>query len=268
MPVDRYLSNSRIMSRVTLSAVLIALLSAAGNAFAAGPSEMLATMSEAKARAEGRARLLRSCGTGGSTIPAAILTQYEDARASFNARVDALVIEMKSKKLKDFDISAEIPRFNVPLNRIDKFAVDSDALLAKQNCAVLRKASWAKIAALLVTPEMFKVVLDFFQSSTSSDTERDDYIKKFEAQRIQDWANVRLILAYDWKTSTFYTAEAITPQILTKGSTSVYVNEWGLTKAVGKEPALAKELPTGLSGSYKLYTGDLAIINRSVGGIN
>lgn len=265
MPIDRYLSNKRGAPLATLSAIFFALLSVVGNVFAAGPSEMLATMSEAKARAEGRARLLRSCGTGSSSLPAAILTQYEDARASFNARIDALVIEMKSRKLKDFDISAEIPRFNVPLNRIDKFVVDSDALLAKKNCAVLRKSSWGKIAALLITPEMFKVVLDFFQSSTSSDTERDEYIKKFEAQHIQDWVNVRLIVAYDWKTSTYYTAEAITPQILTKGSTSVYVNEWGLTKVVGKKAVLAKELPTGLSDSYQLYTGDLARISGAAG---
>lgn len=240
-------------------ALAVSLVVACGTVFGANPSDLLAALSEAKARSEGRARLLQSCVSTGAAIPATLQTKYEDARATFNARIEALTLEVRSKKLKEFDASAELPRLNEALNRVDQFIVLADEFLAKRKCGVLKKASWAKVGAIILTPEMLKVLIEFIQNVGSSDAERDEYIKRCEAQRILEWGKVRVILVYDWSNSKFYAAENITPQVLTRGSTSVYVNEWALPSSGGfvKEPVVVKDLPVGLSDSYKLYTGDL-----------
>lgn len=244
--------------RVLQPILAIAFLLNCAGAFAADTSELLATLSEAKARAEGRARLIQSCGFIGSKVPAAVLAKYEDARASFNSRIDALALDIKSKKLKDFSANEELPRLNEALNRVDQFVRTSDEFLARRNCSVLKKANWGKVVALVLTPEMLKVVLDFFHEIGASDADRDEYLKRCEAQRILEWSKVRVIVVFDWKNSSFYTAEGITPEILSRGSTSIYVNEWALPSRIGKSMAYGKELPLGLSDSYKLYTGDMS----------
>ena len=146
-------------------ACAMGLLLACSSVVAANPSDLIAALSEAKARAEGRARLLQSCSPKGSTVPASLLAKYEDARATFNSRIDALTVDIRSKRLKDFDAGAELPRLNEALNRVDQFIVVADELLSKRKCAVLKKASWATIVPLLLNPEVLKVVIDFFQKA-------------------------------------------------------------------------------------------------------
>ena len=229
-----------------------------GVANAANPSDLVATLSESKARAEGRARLLQSCASTKATLPADVLVKYDDARASFNSRIEALTFEIKSKKLKDFDANAELPRLNEALNRIDRFVAAADEILEKRRCSVFKKASWAKVGALLITPEAISIFIEFIQGLGSNDAVRDEFIKRCDAQRILEWTKVRLILVFDWNTLDYFAAETITPKILARGSTSVYVNEWALPTKIDAALAMKKDLPVGLSTSYKLYTGDLS----------
>lgn len=239
----------------------------ATSAFAASKlPEVIAILSEAKAKAEGRASRAQACLVKKEPkVLSALISQYDDARNPFNGRIDGWVTELRVHRGKALDDSLEIERLNQALNRIDAFAESVDRALRLHGCGVYKKVIWGKVAALLLTPEMIKVLLEFIRDTSASDKEREHAIRAIEVQKILEWQNVRAVIAFDWKTSEFFVANDITQAVLTRGSTSVYVNEWALQEGLKQTPALTKSLPTGLSSSYKLYTGQLDDLQRYTG---
>ena len=227
--------------------------------------DIIALLSEAKAKAEGRASRVQAClATKDPKLLSVLIAQYDDARNPFNGRIDGWIVGIRTQHGKALEESLEVERLNLALNRIDSFAEAADRALIKYRCNVYKKANWSKVVAIVFTPEMIKVLLDFFRSSSETDKEREEAIRAIEIQKILEWQNVRSIIVFDWESAKFFVADDITADVLAKGSTSVYVNKW----ALGYKPqriVLNKSLPDGLSTSYQLYTGTLEDLKRYTG---
>ena len=253
----RYSSNPSLALALVISTLLLP------NAVQAtdDKGEIIVTLSEAKARAEGRARLLRTCSlkAKAGTISSDLLGNYIDARAAFNARIDGLAQELRDTKLKDLDVTTTLSQLNAALNKVDRFVLIADGILEKKSCLVLKKVNWATVAALVLSPEMLKLVIDYLRSSVSNDIEKETFIKKIESQKLAEWENVRLIIAYDSATSMQYSGKAITAELLSKEATIILANRWGMATKEDSMTATAARLPADISKSYGVANKSMVI---------
>ena len=240
----------------TMLRALVVVLLANGACLAATPADLIAALSEGRARAEGRAKLVQSCSSSGTGVPAPLLTGYEEARGTFNARIDGIVAHIKTNTVTTLDPQAELIRLNDGLNKVDRFAQSADQYLVRRKCSFYKKMGWGIAAQLAIQPELWRLIWDAYQHFSGSSTERAELFKQLEAQRIPEWTKVRATVVYDSTKSEFVSSERVTWQFLQSGTTKVYVNEWGLS---GPEAELVQtsERPQGLSSSFKLFSGRL-----------
>lgn len=235
--------------------LLLILLAGQQYSSATTTADLVAAFSEGKARAEGRARLVQNCARPSGGVPASLVAGYDDARASFNARIDALIAHIKANTLKDVDPQTELSRLNEGLNKVDHFAQSADEFMTRRRCNVFKKVALGPAAQLALNPETWRLIWDAYQKLSGNEAERAELIKQFDAHRIPEWSKVRLTVVFDWMKFEYLTGDQLTLPAIRKASTKVYINEWGLSTS---EPAVlpSGERPLGLSPSYKLYSGD------------
>lgn len=219
---------------------------------------IVAKLSEAKAKAEGRASLVQGCIVKGNPkVLPAFVTKFDDARNPHNAWIDGLIVALKIHQERTLEESVEVGRLNAAQNKIDEFVSMADKALDKHGCATAyKKAAWGPVVTALL-PVVIKELFDYFRGLPDREEKREEAIRLFESKKIVDWQNVRAFVVFDWNLERFYAPYELTSSTLKKGSASVYLNKWGLTAEPPGQVLPDKERPWGLSESYKAYGGPL-----------
>ena len=250
------------------SPVLVCALALATHAAYArdNVSDLLATLSSAKAQTEGRALRVQACvNLRGSRALEALISKYEDARNPYNGRIDAWIYILRTRRAVSVEDAVEPQKLQASFARLQDFIESSDRALVKAGCPM--KVFWKEVvvAAITVGPAIYEGISGLLKRSDASDKERDEFMKALDERKIREWRNTTSYFVYDWSSETILATDSVTAETLRKGSTSVYVNMWALQRDPGPYLVVNKEPPQGIGDSYLLYTGKLDAIPRYTG---
>lgn len=228
-------------------------------------SDLLATLSNAKAQAEGRAHRIQICkilrGTGKLEV---LLSKYDDARNPFNGRLDSWMFSIRTGKSTAAENALEPEKLGDSLTKIKEFVDFADRELAKSGCPT--KVLWKEAAAgITLLPAIMGAISDLLKRTDRDEKERLELVKALEERKIVQWDGVQVFVVYDWGTVKFLPAAEITYSELRKAGTSVYVNMWTFSKDPGPWVVVSKGTPDGLGESYKLYIGKIEDLDRFAG---
>ncbi len=219
--------------------------------------EIIATLSEEKARAEGRASLYQTCVSkrAASNLPQ-IITKFDDARNPYNGWIDGFVVAVKYRRQQGVDEFAEATKLTVAQRRIDDFVRATDLALSKSGCPAAYKTALLGKVIEIAAPEIVKLLFEHVSKLTEKSKELDEIIRMLESKKIVEWNNVKAFLVFDWTSDRFYNPDEISLALTRKGGSSIYVNKWALPKKPSEFLLTSdKELPQGLSDSYQTYAG-------------
>lgn len=229
-------------------------------------TDLLTTLSNAKAQAEGRASRVQNCmSLKGSRTLEGLTSKYDDARNPYNGRLDAWMFVLRNRRSVATETALEPEKLDAALVNVRGFIESADKALGKAGCPV--KVIWKEVGLAVITfaPPIAEAISKLLKNIGADDKEREELIKALEQRKMKPWANISVIVVFDWSTDEFVADEKITDAMLRKGSTSVYVNKWALKRNPGSLVVIDKLPPEGLEDSYFFYTGKIDDLRRFTG---
>lgn len=235
---------------------LFAIFACHAEAAAPKVPELLETLSIAKGEAVGRAARIKSCQhLRDKKIIAELVLKYDDARNLYNSRLDGWIFSLKTKQALPADIAAETERLNSAFKKVREFTSSADAAMVGVGCP--RRVAWQVPLVIALAVLAVSKAYDYFKEKSSDDNMRAELLRELEFLKIPAWESAGAVEAYDWNAKAYFASDEISLEILKRGSTSIYVNKWALTKKPNEFFVTYKEVPAALSGSHLLYTGPL-----------
>jgi hypothetical protein len=226
--------------------------------------DVLATLLDAKAQAEGAASRVQSCyPLAGTSVYEELVSRYDKARSPHNARLESWLFVLRNRQGISTESALELEQMEASLAKIRQFIERAHAVLQKVGCGPNKVALKEIIGvAISLIPLTLEVVVKLF---TVDDKERAEVIKALEQRKIKPWDTLTAYVIFDWSKDEYLSDSQITDLTLRKGSTSVYVNKWALKRNPGPLLVVDKQPPEGLEGSYILYTGKIEDLKRFTG---
>ena len=231
-------------------------------------TDLLTTLSTAKAQAEGRASRVQNCiSLKDSRTLEGLTSKYDDARNPYNGRLDAWMFVLRNRRSVATETALEPEKLDAALANVRSFIESADRALGKAGCPA--KVIWKEVGVAIITniPQIAEAISNLLKSTGADDKEREELIKALEQRKMKPWTNISVILVFDWSTDEFVADEKITDAVLRKSSTSVYVNKWALKRNPGSLVVVDKLPPEGLGDSYFFYTGKIDDLKRFTGAI-
>lgn len=254
------------MKHITALVLALVLSASATCALAADKvTSLLATLSTAKAQAEGRAQRVLTCsGLRDAKTLQDLRGRYDSARNHFNGRIDAWLFSLQQSKEFKFAADAEAIELGGAIAKVNDFIARSDAALTSAPCAT--KVFWkeALLAIIAVTPALIDSVKSFWTGTDTTDKEREALIRALEQYRIAEWGSGATLVAFDLKNQMFIPNSKVTDEVARQAATAIYVNKWVVRDMPG-DSVVATKLPPGqLSNDYLLFTGKPSEIGKFV----
>lgn len=224
---------------------------------------LIATLSSAKANAEGRAVRVRNCiGLKNTKTATAISLRYDSARNQFNAELNSWIFSLKERKAFSLDRDADTKQFESAINAINGFTLEADKAISSSAC--MKKVIWKEVAVAIIgiSPALLELYRSNVAAAGLEEKEREALIKALEEQRIAAWDVILGVVAFNLESKSFIPFAELDEALARKATTAIYVNRWTVKGDAGQTMVAWKGVPDTISPTYQLFTGSLADLEK------
>lgn len=220
-------------------------------------AELLASLSNARGDAVGRANRVQSCPSlMRQKAVADLILKYDDARTAHNSVITGWTRALAAGQLSPTDIATENRQLTLAQSRVRDFTDASRAAILRSGC-LTTKTNWLVQLAVAILPVAVDKLWDYLKEQGKDDESRKNLIRDLEGYLLPAWDSVGPVAVFDWTKEAFVAAGAMSYQDLQGGGVSIYVNKYALIKEPNKYFTAFKEPPPALKGAYFLYSGPL-----------